>query len=89
MIPLDTAKALYREAIDPKASDGEGAEWWAAVAVDVDAVIQSGNAKEAASHIAWWHHDWSQVGDTAIAAAQRLRGAARAYKVKAVFSPSL
>ncbi|WP_176331903.1 hypothetical protein [Burkholderia vietnamiensis] len=38
-ITLDTAKAVYRKAIDPRASDGEGAAWWDEVADEVRDVI--------------------------------------------------
>lgn len=34
-IPLETAKAIYRRALEPNASDGEGEAWWAAVAAEV------------------------------------------------------
>lgn len=80
-IPLDTVKAIYRRAIDAKATDGEGAAWWAAVASEVVAVIRAEDTAVAATVISWWHHDWSQVGDTAKAAASRIRRAARALKV--------
>jgi hypothetical protein len=32
-IPADTIKAIYRRAIDPRASDSESAAWWDAVAI--------------------------------------------------------
>ena len=80
-IPLDTAKAIYRCAIDARASDSEGAAWWEAVVAEVAAVIRAENTAAAATTIAWWHHDWRQVGDTAKAAASRIRRAARALKV--------
>ena len=81
-VSLDTAKTIYRRAIDEKAHDGEGAAWWAAVAAEVAAVIQADSIAAAAKIIDWWHHDWSEVGDTAKAAAKRIRCAARALKVK-------
>ncbi|WP_082079980.1 hypothetical protein [Cupriavidus basilensis] len=80
-ISLDTAKAIYRRAIDARATDAEGSAWWAAVATEVAAVIGAENTATAATVIAWWHHDWSQVGDTAKAAASRIRRAARTLKV--------
>lgn len=80
-IPLDTVKTIYRRAIDAKATDGEGADWWAAVAAEVAAVIGAESVAAAATVIAWWHHDWTQVGDTAKAAASRLRRAGREFKV--------
>lgn len=80
-ISLDTVKSIYRRAIDDKVSDGEGSVWWADVAAEVIAVIQADGVAAAAKVIEWWHHDWSQVGDTAKAAAKRIRCAARALKV--------
>ncbi len=76
-IPLDTAKAIYRRAIDPRASDREGEAWWAAVAAEVNMVVSAKDAAAAAAVIAWWHHDWSQVADSPRAAAARIRRAAR------------
>lgn len=75
-LAIDTVKAIYRRAIDEKASDGEGDAWWACVAVEVAAVVRATNAVAAASIIAWWHHDWCRVGDTPKAAATRIRRAA-------------
>ncbi|CAM3374857.1 hypothetical protein CBM2609_P80008 [Cupriavidus taiwanensis] len=78
-IPRDTVKAIYRSAIDPRASDGEGAAWWDAVAAEVLAVARAEmNNAAAAAIIAWWHHDWSQVSDSPKAAAARIRRASRA-----------
>lgn len=80
-IPLDAVTAIYRRAIDPKVSDGEGAAWWAAVAAEVVAVILAENTAAAAGVITWWHHEWGQIGDTPKAAAARVRRASRALKV--------
>ncbi|SPK77564.1 conserved protein of unknown function (plasmid) [Cupriavidus taiwanensis] len=60
-IPLEAAKAIYRHAIDPRASDGEGEAWWAAVTDEVNQVVSAMDAATAEAVIAWWHHDWSQV----------------------------
>lgn len=76
-LTLDRAKAIYRVAVDPKASDAEGAAWWAAVQAELGQVLAARSAGDASRVIAWWHHDWSMVGDTAKAAAQRIRAAAR------------
>lgn len=81
-VSLYTVKVIYRCAIDEKASDGEGADWWAAVAAEVIAVIRAKSIPAAAGVIDWWHNDWGQVGDTPKAAAQRIRSAARAQKVR-------
>ena len=77
-LTLDRAKAIYRTAVDAQASDAEGADWWAKVHVEMGQVLAARTATEAAQVIAWWHHDWSMVGDTAKDAAQRIRAAARA-----------
>ncbi len=68
-------KAIYRQAIDPKAGDGEGDAWWSEVGLELSGVLAAATLGEAAAMIAWWHHDWSSVGDTAQAAAQRIRRA--------------
>ena len=77
-LTLDRAKAIYRQAVDAQASDAEGADWWAKVHAELGQVVTARTTAEAAKVIAWWHHDWSMVGDTAKAAAQRIRAAARA-----------
>ncbi|PVX85683.1 hypothetical protein [Paraburkholderia unamae] len=82
-ITLDTAKAIYREAVDSRASDGEGATWWDEVAAEVRDVIAARTVIEAANVIAWWHHDWAVVSDTPRAAAKRMRDAARMLRSKA------
>lgn len=77
-LTLEGAKTIYRAAVDGRASDAEGAEWWAAVHAELDQVLAARSTAEAARVIAWWHHDWTLVGDSAKAAAQRIRAAARA-----------
>lgn len=77
-LTIDRAKLIYRAAIDPLASDREGDSWWAEVHRELDQVLGAASTAEAAKIIAWWHHDWSTVSDTAEAAAQRIRTAARA-----------
>ncbi|WP_334043614.1 hypothetical protein [Burkholderia ambifaria] len=76
-ISLDAAKIIYREAIDPCASDGEGAAWWDEVADEVRDVISARSVNEAAEIIDWWHFDSTAVSDTARSAAKRIRHAAR------------
>jgi hypothetical protein len=46
--PLDTAKAIYLCAVDPRASDSEGAAWWDEVADEVRDVIAARSLNEAA-----------------------------------------
>nr|WP_280971291.1 hypothetical protein [Cupriavidus gilardii]WDE72551.1 hypothetical protein [Cupriavidus gilardii] len=74
-LQLDAAKTLYRQAIDPRASDGEGPAWWSEVHAELADVLTARTVREAAAVIEWWHHDWSMVGDTAQAAATRIRNA--------------
>ena len=38
-LALDTVKRIYRDAIDPRDGDGEGAAWWDAVSAEVLAVF--------------------------------------------------
>jgi hypothetical protein len=79
-ISLDTAKAVYRKAIDPRASDGEGAAWWDEVADEVRDVVAARSLADAAAVIEWWHHDWTAASDTPRDAARRIREAARALR---------
>ncbi|VVE52849.1 hypothetical protein [Pandoraea terrigena] len=76
-LSLDCAKAIYRTAIDPRASDAESAAWWDEVADEVRDVVAARTIVEAAQVIEWWHHDWTSVSDTAGGAAKRIRLAAR------------
>lgn len=77
---VDRARAIYRAAVDPKASDAEGGAWWAAVHDELRQVVAAPTSTAAARVIAWWHSDWewAAVGDSPKAAAQRIRAAARA-----------
>lgn len=79
VLSLLDAKAVYRVAIDPRASDGEGEAWWSSVHADLQRVVNARNAAAAADVLAWWHSDWEwgSVGDTPRAAATRIRAAAR------------
>lgn len=72
-LSLSQAQAIYRSAIDPTARDDEGADWWAKVAEEMRLVRAAASVKTAASVIQWWHHDWASVGDSASAAARRIR----------------
>lgn len=76
-LTLERAKAIYRAAVDAQASDGECADWWTKVHAELSEVLAARTVGEAAKVIAWWHHDWSMVGDAAKAAAQRIHAAAR------------
>ncbi|WP_206146860.1 hypothetical protein [Burkholderia sp. Tr-20390] len=80
MIPsfsLDSAKAIYRKAIDPRAGNNESSEWWDEVADEMRDVVAARTIAEAAQVIEWWHLDWTSVSDTARDAAKRIRLAAR------------
>ena len=70
------AMAIYHHAIDAAAGSDEGDAWWSAVHAELEAVIAAPDVRSAAGVIAWWHHDWRDVGDTAARAAQRIRRAA-------------
>ncbi|WP_186087667.1 hypothetical protein [Burkholderia gladioli] len=80
-ITLDTAKAIYRQAIDPRASETEGPAWWNEVADEVRDVVAARSMSEAAAVIAWWHRDWTVVCDTPRDAARRIREAARVLSI--------
>ena len=76
-LTLDQAKRVYRSAIDAKASDAECAYWSSEVAREERQVCAATYLKAAAAVIEWWQHDWSAVVDSANAAAQRIRQAAK------------
>ncbi|WP_175924547.1 hypothetical protein [Burkholderia latens] len=82
-ISLDEAKAIYRQAIDSRAGDGEGAAWWDEVADEVRDVVAARTIGIAAELIAWWHHDWTSVSDTPRDAATRIRDTARSMRLRA------
>lgn len=78
-LTLEQVKVIYRDAIDAKARDGEGLDWWASVAADVLAVVSAPSIRSASDRLAWWHSEWEwvQIGDSASAAAKRIRGSAQ------------
>ncbi|WP_082378083.1 hypothetical protein [Caballeronia cordobensis] len=80
-IRIEQAKAIYREAIDPRASDGESPSWWHEIADEIEQVARAMTERDAAAVIAWWHHDWSLYSDSPACAARRIRHAARAVKL--------
>lgn len=82
-ITLDTAKAIYRQAIDSRASETEGPAWWDEVADEVRDVVAARTLSEAVTVIDWWHHDWTVVSDTPRDAAKRIRDAARVLRINA------
>lgn len=47
-LTLDRAKAIYRAAVDVKASDAEGAAWWAAVHDELVQVLAARSVIDAA-----------------------------------------
>jgi hypothetical protein len=73
---LSQAKAVYRSAIDPRALDSEGSDWWNDVAKEIRAVVAAADTATAATVISWWHADWRSIGDTPARAALRIRRAA-------------
>lgn len=74
---IDQTKAIYRSAIDATATDSAGEAWWGEVQAELASVLDARTLTDAATVIEWWHNDWTMVGDTPIAAAKRLRQAAR------------
>lgn len=74
---LDQVMRIYQQAIDPAATEGYGASWWASVQAELEAVIAAPTVAVAASIIDWWHHDWRAVADTPARAAGRVRRVAR------------
>lgn len=79
-ISSEQTKVVYREAIDPMASDGESASWWEEIMAEVKQVACARTERDAEAVIAWWHHDWSLVSDRPAAAVRRIRRAVRAIK---------
>jgi hypothetical protein len=73
----DIAKAMYRRAIDPGASDRESDGWWSEVVDELRRVVEAQDDRAGAAVIAWWHHDWSTVSDTPLRAAKRIRRVAK------------
>ncbi|QRR11822.1 hypothetical protein FPJ27_37100 (plasmid) [Burkholderia sp. MS455] len=82
-ISLNEAKAIYRQAIDSRATDREGAAWWDEVADEVRDVVAARTIGIAADLIAWWHRDWACIDDTRRQAATRIRDAARSMRLPA------
>lgn len=76
-LSMERAKAIYRAAVDLRASDAEGESWWGAVRTEMAQVLSARTVAEAAAAIAWWHHDWSMVSDSPRDAAKRIRFAAK------------
>ncbi|MFD1559621.1 hypothetical protein ACFSHT_28935 [Paraburkholderia silviterrae] len=76
-LSFDEIRTLYRQAIDPRASDHEPSVWWDAVAEEMREVMSASTDREAAALIEWWHNDWTSVSDTPVAAARRIRRTAR------------
>ncbi|HDR9882062.1 TPA: hypothetical protein QDE50_34195 [Burkholderia cenocepacia] len=82
-ISIDEANAIYRQAIESRASDGEGAAWWNEIADEVRDVVDARTISIAAELSAWWHHDWRSVSDTPRGAATRNRDTARSMRLRA------
>ena len=45
------------------------------MAIKVHVIVAAPSGADAAAVIAWWHEDWSAIGDTAKGAARRIRTA--------------
>jgi hypothetical protein len=77
-LSIEQARTIYRDAIDPLASDGESISWWDDIRSEVEQVASARTERDAAALIAWWHHDWSLYSDTPMSAVRRIRRPARA-----------
>lgn len=73
----DQVRQVYRQAIEP-VEGSEDAAWWIEVVAEIRQVIAARTVGVGAAVINWWHHDWSMVDDTPVAAAKRIRDAAKA-----------
>ena len=69
----EQAIRIYQGAVDPTMGEEQGVQWWADVSAELEAVIAAPDSAAAASIIAWWHHDWSMVGQTPKCVAGRIR----------------
>ncbi len=69
----DQAIRIYQSAVDASMGAEQGAQWWADVSAELDAVIAAPDSMVAAGIIAWWHHDWSMLGQTSKRVAGRIR----------------
>lgn len=69
----DQAIEIYQRAVDPTMGEEQGAQWWADVSTELDAVIAAQDIATAASVIAWWHDDWRMVGQNPKRVAGRIR----------------
>lgn len=69
----EQAIQIYKSAVDSTMGAEQGAQWWAVVIAELDAVIAAPDSTVAAGIIAWWHHDWSTVDQTPKRVAGRIR----------------
>lgn len=58
----EVAIQIYQNAVDPTVGPEQGEQWWDEVRFELDAVIAAPDTAAAADIIAWWHSDWSTVG---------------------------
>ncbi|MBY0240091.1 MAG: hypothetical protein K2X55_12325 [Burkholderiaceae bacterium] len=69
----DQTIQIYQRAVDPTMGSEQGAQWWADVSAELDAVIAAADNAAAADIIAWWHSDWRLVGQNPKRVAGRIR----------------
>ena len=62
IVRQDQTIEIYQRAVDPSMGVEQGAQWWADVSAELDAVIAAPDTVTAARVIAWWHNDWRMVG---------------------------
>jgi hypothetical protein len=80
-VNIDLVMQIYREAVDPTATAGEGLDWWSEVQAEVVGVIAAPTQAAAATIIAWWksQHEWAQCGDSPERVAGRIRKVAKVF----------
>lgn len=69
----DQTIEICQRAVDPSMCKEQGAQWWADMSAELDAVIAARDTVTAARVIAWWHDDWRMVGQNPKYVAGRIR----------------
>jgi hypothetical protein len=72
----DQAIQIYQCAVDQTIGAEQGVQWWADVSAEMAAVIAAPDTETASGIIAWWHADWSMVGQTPKCVVERIRSQA-------------
>ncbi|MGX9730120.1 hypothetical protein ACWYXO_05725 [Janthinobacterium aestuarii] len=69
----DQTIEIYQRAVGPSMCEEQGAQWWADMSAELDAVIAARDSATAARVVAWWHDDWRMVGQNRKYVAGRIR----------------